>query len=114
MNVSVAVITTSALAIVEKELDGQASTDCEEIPGKCAGLRTGAQIHLEDVSGRIVTTANLGAPPLDPPENTCAWGATFTDVPAGGDFYTAAIGDWESPATPESEVTERTIGVQPK
>lgn len=107
-------ITTNALAIVEKELDGQASTDCEEIPGKYAGLRTGAQIHLQDASGRIVATANLGVPPLDPPENTCAWGATFTDVPADGDFYTAAIGDWESPATPESEVTKRTIVVQPK
>lgn len=107
-------ITTNALAIVEKELDGQASTNCEEIPGKYAGLRTGAQIHLQDASGRIVATANLGAPPLHPPENTCAWGATFTDVPTGGDFYTAAIGDRESPATPESEVTKRTIVVQPK
>lgn len=100
------VITLNALAIAEEALDGVATTTCDDLSGKYAPLQDGGLLTLKDAQGSTVGVAELGDPVLPPPDNVCAWSATFTDVEAGGEFYSISIGEFESAPRSEADVRQ--------
>lgn len=66
-------------------------------------LRDGDQVRIEDAAGSVVAIGELYRRTND--ADGCAWGFLIEDVPAGGTFYTATIGDWESAVLAEDDVT---------
>lgn len=110
IKIATTVVAMNALAMGAEALE---STDvpptCEEMPGDYRALRSGEQIQLKDASGEIVAVASLEKSPLNPGKHLCAWDAEFVDVPAGGKFYTVAIGKWESDAETEAHASTKRI-----
>lgn len=64
-------------------------------------LDTGDQVRIEDAAGAVVAIGELSRKPNN--AGGCTWGFMVEDVPAGGQFYTAVIGDWESAVLAEDE-----------
>lgn len=104
LKASVMVVGVNGMAIIEESLDGAASTACDDQGGEYAALGVGEQIKLLDAQGDVVSVADLEESLMKPPKNVCAWEATFSDVPAGGRFYSASIGKWESKAVAEDDL----------
>lgn len=66
-------------------------------------VREGDQVLITNASGEIVATTEMRD--LGGPVTGCLWMFTV-DVPAGGRFYTATMGDWSSDAIPEPQSEE--------
>ena len=83
------------------------SESCSAGP-KYADVDDGAQVTIENADGTVVATGALKLNQAIVGEY-CIWSANIDDVPAGGDFYTARVGQFTSDAVPESEIAKFTI-----
>lgn len=110
IKIATTVVAMNVLAMGAEALEStDAPPTCEEMGGDYKALRSGEQIKLKDASGEIVAVAALEKSPLNPGKHLCAWDAEFVDVPAGGKFYTVAIGKWESSAESEEHASTKRI-----
>lgn len=113
LRIDATVMTVDLLGMTSRVLELDEPTGCEDMGGEYADLKIGSQIVLKDASGDTVSTADL-KPGLNAPQDVCKWDATFIDIPAGGKFYTASIGEWESNTLSESDARRLTLVINIK
>lgn len=98
------------------QYDGE-KIDCPALWVK-KGITKGDQVLLHGAGGEIAAAGRVGPVPAEmkdevkPPESVCLLVAELSDIERGGKFYTASIGDWESAAIPETEVSERRFVIE--
>lgn len=93
-----------AIALVELPYPWSVSVaegECDAT-GKYSAIKPGVQVVVSDADGTAVAAAPLKLNTAS--DKSCLWSANLPDIPAGGKFYRATVGEWSTDLVPEGDV----------
>lgn len=104
LTTQVRVAKPNVLAIADEAMGREVGADlCE----KGEDFKSGSQVELLDANDATVATSELvPIENINAAGKICAWSADFAEVPVGGSFYSAKLGEYESEKVAESDVED--------